>query len=123
MPDFQERRRQPRVTVRAPLTARVGATLDARVLDLSLGGVRLQHAGHLRPGAPCVLELPTTVCPRFLRGRIVHSAVVTLELTATGAQDLCYESGIAFEPLRSDQEVALARALERLAAPEGIQGA
>ncbi len=122
MSSFKERRQRPRVTVREPLAGRAGATMDVRVLDLGLGGVRLQHEGHLRPGAPCILELPPAVCPLPLLGLIVRSAVVRIDRTVKGEQDLCYESAIAFDALHPDQEAALTRALERLSTPDGVKG-
>ncbi len=122
MSDFPERRRRPRVPVTGPLPARARATVDVRVLDLSLEGARLQHGGLLRPGAPCLLELPPPVCPLPLRARVVRSKVVGVERDAAGERHLRYESALAFTNLHPDQETALTRALERLASGEGVGG-
>jgi hypothetical protein len=67
-------RYQPEVPVRLRL-ARVGdrEALDAEVLDVSLGGVRLRAARPFEPGALLSIELPAAPCPARVLAYVIHS--------------------------------------------------
>lgn len=120
MAEFQERRRAPRIAVAGRLGGRARAILDARILDLSLTGARIEHTDLLRPGAVCAFELPSQLGSLALSTRVVWSHVVGGEQTAEGERRLRYQSGLAFVAVTPEQQAALASILERLAPGGGV---
>ncbi len=110
-----------RIAMLEPLPLRARATLEVRLLDLSLGGARIEHCSLLRPGSACALEFPATL-PLVLTARVTRSTVVGVEEEATGGRLLRYESGLAFVNLTPEQRTALAQLLERLGSDGGMAG-
>ena len=102
-------------------SGRVRVTLDARLVDLSSVGARIEHCNLLRPGFRCALELPPSIGSLALSVQVVHSAVVGTEHTSGGEKLLRYQSGLAFVGLTPDQQVTLEDILSRLA-PENRLG-
>lgn len=109
-----ERRRGRRVPVAGRPEGRVKATLDARLVDLSSGGARIEHYNLLRPGFTCTLEFPTSLAPLTLSVQIVRSMVVGHEPSATGERLLRYESGLAFVRVTAEQQKLIEDILQRL---------
>jgi hypothetical protein len=118
MTALPERRRGRRVVVPGRPGGRVRATLDARVLDLSNYGVRIEHHNLLRPGSACTLELPQAIGGLILPVRVVRSSVVGTEEGPTGDRVLRYESGLTFVNLAGEQQEALEAILNRFAPGE-----
>jgi hypothetical protein len=114
MTSSPERRRGRRVPVAGHPEGRVKATLDARLVDLSRGGARIEHYNLLRPGFTCTLEFPPSLAPLTLSVQIVRSMVVGHEPSSTGERLLRYESGLAFLRLTEEQQKLLDDVLERL---------
>ncbi|MFB3819587.1 MAG: PilZ domain-containing protein [Candidatus Methylomirabilales bacterium] len=109
-----ERRRGRRVPVAGRPEGRVKATLDARLLDLSSCGARIEHYNLLRPGFTCTLEFPASLAPLTLSVQIVRSVVVGHDATPTGERLLRYESGLAFLRMTAEQQKLVDDILERL---------
>lgn len=111
-----DRRQGKRLPVAGRPNGRVRATLDARLIDLSGNGARIEHLNLLRPGFLCTLELPQTVGELSVQVQVVRSLVVGAEAGPTGERVLRYESGLVFTKLTPGQQEALAAILDRLAA-------
>jgi hypothetical protein len=116
-----ERRRGQRIAIPGRPGGRIHATLDARVLDLSSSGVRIEHYNLLRPGFACTLELPAAMGGPNLPVRVVRSVVVGSEETPAGERLLRYESGLAFVNLSGEQQESLETILKGLT-PGGSLG-
>lgn len=114
MADSQERRGAIRAVVPGRIGGRVRATLEIRLLDLSLSGARVEHQNLLRPGFVCALELPPTLGSLSLSVRVVRSIVVGTEQNEAGERLLRYESGLTFIGLTAKQHATLSSILERL---------
>lgn len=114
MADAKERRAAARVVVPGRVGSRVRATLDARLLDLSITGARIEHQNLLRPGFICAIELPPTLASLSLSVRVVRSVVAGTEKSEAGERLLRYESGLAFVGLTGEQQATLEGILERL---------
>ena len=121
MAEIPERRRGRRIVVPGRLGGRVRATLDARVLDLSTVGARIEHQNMLRPGFECTLELPPPMGGLILPVRVIRSTVVGTSESPAGERILRYESGLTFTKLTTEMQKALENVLGRLA-PGGVAG-
>ncbi len=112
-----------RTMMRAPLPLRARATLEVRLLDLSLGGARIEHSSLLRPGSACLLEFPAAHGLLVLTAQVARSIVAGVaEEAASGGRLLRYESGLAFINLTPEQRTALAQLLARLGSGGGMAG-
>lgn len=115
MTDAPERRAVPRLALSGQAAARTQDGLAVHLLDLSLHGIRLAHQGLLRPGAPCMLDLPAALGGP-VRGEVVWSAVVGAERMPDGGRALRSHTGVRFAPIPAVPRAALARALRDLTA-------
>jgi hypothetical protein len=88
--------------------------MDARLVDLSLAGARIEHFKPLHPEVPCTLELPDVQGALVLPVRIVWSRVVGSEHSPEGKRRLRYQSGLEFIGVTPEQQAVLARILEQL---------
>ncbi len=121
MEDPRERRAAPRIPVSGKLGARARATLDVRLIDLSLTGARIEHGELLRPGTTCTFQLPPAIGSVVVSARVVHSAVIGATPMADGSRQLLYQSGLAFVSVTEEQQAALADIVKRLT-PAGGSG-
>jgi hypothetical protein len=113
----ETQRRHPRITCSHPLGADVSARHEVRLLDLSLGGARLEHTAVLRPGTTCDLRVPLQGETLTLTGRLVWSTVIgRAERPEAG---LLFQSGLAFEDVPKATHALLAEFLERQQPPLG----
>lgn len=122
MVDMPERRKAARVVVPWHLSARVLDSHDVRILDLSTAGVGLEHVVPLQPGSTCTLQFPLPFGSLHLAARVVWSMLKTERETGGGDRQPQYHSGLAFTELTSEQQAALARALETLQATRDAPG-
>jgi hypothetical protein len=116
MDEQRERRQQPRTALPWRIAARVRDVREVRLLDLSLGGTRLEHLGLLRPGAHCEVELPALLGGLTLPARIAWSAVIGRRRGLDGHPHLLSHTGLRFAPLPASQAATLADALQRVMA-------
>lgn len=116
MVEMPERRSEARVLVPWQLSGRVLDSREVRILDLSMGGVGIEHVDPLQPGASCVLEMPLPFGSLRLAARVVWSLVRGGGKLREGDPRFQYQSGLAFTDLTPEQQAALARALETLRA-------
>jgi PilZ domain len=101
-----------RVAVGKHITAWVRGIPKVRLVDLSLGGARIEHLGLLRPGFPCTVEFLATIEPLILVTDVVRCEVVGVERHPAGERHLRCESGLAFGEVTAAQEATLVRMLE-----------
>lgn len=114
----QERRRAPRVRLRAPVPSRVYSVVEAGLVDLSVLGALLEHAGSIRPGASCEVLIEDSRQGLRLQGRVVRSAVWRPE-EALESREIRYHTGIEFVGLTPTQADALEGMLRRHGDPAG----
>lgn len=101
-------RRHARLTFSEPATGAVSASHGVHILDLSLGGARLEHTIVLRPGTSCSLRFRLAASVITVKCRVVWSRVVGRapgDLSGTG---LTYHSGMQFDTLSRDAKAVLA---------------
>ncbi len=114
MTETPDRRRMARVSVPRQLSGPALEPQMVRLLDLSLGGVRIEHLEPLREGVACVVDLPAALGHTQLSGRVVWTAVRGGEQTLEGERRLRYQSGVAFAGLTEKQGAAITAAIEIL---------
>ena len=117
-----DRRRVARVVVPWRLSAGMLDSHEVRILDLSTAGVGIQHGEPMQPGATCTLEFPLPFGSLHLAARVVWSLLRGAGPSREGDRELHYHSGLAFTELTSEQQAALARALETLQAAHDAPG-
>ena len=106
------RRRHARLTLSEPVSGDVTASHRVSILDLSLGGARLEHTAILRPGSTCFLRLPLRQEAFSLTCRIVWSRAVGRAAGRPGETGLLYQSGVQFADLTAEVKALLAAFLE-----------
>lgn len=114
MAQFQERRGVPRIALVGRPGARARETLEVWLADLSATGARITLGELLHHGSACSLQLPPGLGSLTLSARVVWSAVYGGEQTLEGERHVIYQCGLAFVDLTTDQQAALAEALERI---------
>jgi hypothetical protein len=116
----QDRRRGKRLAVAGHPGGRVRATLEARLIDLSASGARIQHQNLLRPGFACTLEFPASLGDANVPVQVVRSVVIGTGTDRAGERKLRYESGLQFGNLTPEQRARVEAILERLVPKHGL---
>lgn len=111
-----KRRRAHRMPLAPPLPSRLNGRLEARVLDLSLLGVQIEHRGLVRPGQAYTLnvDLPGERPPVHMVARAAWSLVHRLEGAEDGAI-VVYRTGLEFLELPAGVRLHLTGLLAELA--------
>ncbi|MFQ5656990.1 MAG: PilZ domain-containing protein, partial [Candidatus Methylomirabilales bacterium] len=91
-----DRRQYARFTVGGRTKGRVTASSDALVLDISLGGAKIEHAQVVRPGTLSFLDLELQGKKVRLRCRVIRSVVHRAEVQPDGERELVYHTGLQF---------------------------
>jgi len=113
------KRRHARLTFKEPVHDLVTATHEVRILDLSLGGARVEHTNILRPGAMCHLRVPLRSRRVTLVCHVVWSQAVGRAEGGIPGAGLLFHSGLQFASVSSDTEALLAAFLESEGIPSG----
>ncbi|MFN3477067.1 MAG: PilZ domain-containing protein [Candidatus Methylomirabilales bacterium] len=103
--EVQKQRKAPRVQVYGRVQGQVSARIEAKLVDLSIGGARLEHTHTLHPGF--IYFLTFSVGDRTLNvmSRVVWSSVSGTIKVEGGESQLLYRSGVEFLDLgESDQK-------------------
>ncbi|MFQ5803828.1 MAG: PilZ domain-containing protein [Candidatus Methylomirabilales bacterium] len=95
----RERRHFPRVIVGCRTKGRVTAIYDASLVDISHGGVLIEHVQVVRPGTISSLDLDLYGKRLNLRCRVARSVVHRTEIQPDGEQTLIYHTGMEFVDL------------------------
>ncbi len=98
----RDRRQHPRFTVAGKATGRVTAVHDASLVDISFGGVLIEHSQVVRPGTTSSLDLDLEGKRLRLRCRVIRSVVNRIELQPDGEQALIYHTGLEFLDLSEE---------------------
>jgi hypothetical protein len=121
MDDSKERRNSPRVPITISVGAKARATLEVRLVDLSVTGARIEHLDLLRPGSSCAFQFPPTIGSLVLSARVVHSTVVGSSQAADGQRHLRYQSGLQFVGITPEQQTTLEGIVARLTPGGGVE--
>lgn len=111
-PDYSAKRRYARLTFKEPVTGDVTASHDVHILDLSLGGARVEHTIILRPGGSCYLRLPLKEQVVTVMGRVVWSRAIGRATANPSGTGLVYHSGLEFGALAPEAHSHLTAFLE-----------
>ena len=104
---YPARRKHSRLTFSEPVSGAVTSSQDVHLLDLSLGGARVEHTMILRPGSSCYLRLPLDERVLTVNCQVIWSRAVGRvagEQTGTG---LLFQSGIQFGSLSREVQAIL----------------
>ncbi len=108
-PREPHRRQHPRVVLVDSAMAQLLPRRDGHVHDWSMGGLRLEHEGLLRPGAACLLRVQLHEQVFTFGGQVVWSEAIG----RTGPGRLRFQSGIAFTEIPVAAAPLLAHLLEQ----------
>lgn len=106
-PDASSRRQFARLTFSEPVSGDVTASHAVRVLDLSLGGARLDHTVILRPGSSCYLRLPVKQQVVTVLCQVIWSRAIGRTPADQGGTALLYQSGVQFSRLPKETHALL----------------
>ncbi len=91
-----EKRRYPRWIVGGRLAGRLDAVPNLSFVNISMGGILIEHTESIRPGDTSLLYLLILGRELTLNCRIVRSLVHRPEVQAGGERELIYRSGLEF---------------------------
>lgn len=92
----QDKRRYPRVIVGSETRGRMASIDDALLLNISSGGVLIEHVQPLRPGTVSALNLDLQGKRVNLSCRVVRSVAHRIGLQPDGERALIYHTGLEF---------------------------
>jgi hypothetical protein len=90
------KREYPRVFVEGKSRGQVAAICEGSLLNISLGGVLIEHVHALRPGTPSFVELELQGKRVRLRCRVARSVADRTEVQPDGEREVIYHSGLEF---------------------------
>lgn len=91
-----ERRRYPRWVVGGRLAGRINTVHSVSFINISLGGILIEHSDIIRPGDSSLLHLLILGREVALNCRVVRSLVHRPEVEPGGERALIYRSGLEF---------------------------
>ncbi|HSB73172.1 MAG TPA: PilZ domain-containing protein [Candidatus Methylomirabilis sp.] len=115
------KRRHARLTFKEPVAEQVTATHDVLILDVSLGGSRVEHTTILRPGGTCYLRLPLGRQAVTVLCHIVWSRAIGRAEGEQRGTGLLFQSGLQFAALTPEVQKLLTAFLEAQGVPAGDQ--
>ena len=121
MDDPKERRKARRVPITTTVDARARATLEVRLVDLSVTGARIEHTELLRPGSACAFQFPPAIGSLVLSARVIHSSVIGAMRRLDGERHLRYQTGLQFIGVTPEKRTALEGIVERLTPGGGVE--
>ena len=114
-PEYSTRRQHSRLTFSEPVSGAVTSSHAVNILDLSLGGARVEHTIILRPGSSCYIRVPMRQRVLTVNCRIVWSKAISRTEGATGETGLLYHSGVQFGSMAQDTRSMLMAYLDNQA--------
>ncbi len=90
------RRKYPRYVARTRIEGRITGVDEAVILDISLGGVKIEHAQFYRPGTISPLDVEFQGTRMRLWTRVVWSEVARQEMNMDGEGIMIYHTGLEF---------------------------
>ena len=110
--EHSTRRQHARLTFSEPVSGAVTSSHDVNILDLSLGGARVEHTIILRPGSSCYIRVPIRQRVLTVNCRIVWSKAISRIEGETGGTGLLYHSGVQFGSMAQDTRTMLTAYLD-----------
>ncbi len=110
-----ERRSHPRFVVGGRAKGRVTAIHNSFLVDISLGGVLIEHAQVVPPGTTSSLDLELAGARLSLRCRVARSVVHRIEPQPDGDQVLIYHTGLEFLDPSEEARQAIANYIQSIA--------
>lgn len=101
------RRRYPRYVLRARTRGRLTGSDDVLLIDISLGGARIEHDEFIRPGMISPLDLDFRDRRIRLWCRVVWSMVVGQDMDLDGEGSMIYHTGVEFHNLSEESRQVL----------------
>ncbi len=111
-PEYTARRQHARLTFSEPVSGAVTSSHAVNLLDLSLGGARVEHTIILRPGSSCYIRVPLSEKVLTVNCRIVWSKAIGRTEGEAGETGLLYQSGVQFGTMAQDTRTLLAAYLD-----------
>lgn len=105
--EYLVRRQHARLTFREPVSGAVTSSHAVHILDLSLGGARVEHTIILRPGSSCYIRVPISQRVLTVNCRIVWSKAISRTEGEAGGTGLLYHSGVQFGSMAQDTRTML----------------
>jgi hypothetical protein len=99
-----DRRKHGRVFIKDPAKARIITGDEATLVDIGVGGVRMEHRRVLRPGSPFDVEFEVMGKRVRLRCRVVWSVVARQEVDRDGEGVMVYHTGLEFLDLSAPMQ-------------------
>ncbi len=107
IPEYPVRRKHARLTFSEPVTGAVTSSHEVHILDLSLGGARVEHTMILRPGSSCYLRLSLDERVLTVNCRLMWSRAVGRAPGDQGGTGLLFQSGVQFGALSREAQAVL----------------
>ena len=105
--EYPVRRKHARLTFGEPASGAITSSHEVQVLELSLGGARIEHTMILRPGSSCYLRLPLSEGILTANCIIIWSRVVERAAGEQGASGLLFHTGVQFGNLTRETQALL----------------
>lgn len=89
-----DRRRFPRWRAWGWLSGWIGEDMKVSVMNISQGGVLIEHPSQMRPGTVCLVTISLRGEKASLKGRVVRSGVYRYETCPAGERNSVYRTGL-----------------------------
>lgn len=89
-----DRRRFPRWRAWGWLSGWIGEDMKVSVMNISQGGVLIEHPSQMRPGTVCLVNLSLRGEKASLKGRVVRSGVYRYETWPVGERSSICRTGL-----------------------------
>lgn len=107
IPEYPVLRKHARLTFSEPVTGAVTSSHEVHVLDLSLGGARLEHSIILRPGNSCYIRIALDERVLTVNCSVVWSRAVSRAPEDHSGTGLLFQSGVQFGNLSREAQAVL----------------
>ncbi len=94
-----DRRRLPRWRGSGWLSGWIGDATKVSVVDISMGGVLIEHSNDFPPSTVCILTLSLCGASVSVKCRAVRSALYQREDSSVGKRNYVYRTGLALVDL------------------------
>ncbi|MCP4898738.1 MAG: PilZ domain-containing protein [bacterium] len=103
-----ERRQNPRVSPSEETFGRIRATIQARILDVSTGGLQVELGAALHPSVECEVSLPIDSGEIRLRAMVRRCRAAAIQGDGGERGGMMFRAGLEFIGMSEDQARLLA---------------
>jgi hypothetical protein len=107
VPEYPVRRQHARLTFSEPVAGAVTSSHEVHILDVGLGGARVEHTIILRPGSSCYLRLPLDQRLLTVNCRVIWSRAIGRAPGEQSGTGLLFQSGMQFGSLSREAQAVL----------------